>query len=132
MTSAQAAGGAGVVLVVEDEPMIGRILEHKLRREGWAVRLAGGIAAAAQVLDAEAVVVAIVDATLESDGLAWASGLDRGRRPACGWLGMVEARDPAAADRARTLGAAGVVVKPFKPTVVAEQVRLLAAAGVGG
>lgn len=117
----------GALLVVEDEPMIARILEHKLRREGWDVRTCASIATAEHALRAAPVDVALVDATLESDGLAWAGALaGAGLGPRHGWLALVEARDPGAPERALDHGAAGVVVKPFKPTAVAAQVRQVA------
>jgi DNA-binding response OmpR family regulator len=118
------------LLVVEDEPMIARILEHKLRREGWAVRVCGSAAAAEAALRAEPADAALIDATLELDGLAWAEGLAAaGLSPRHGWLALVEARDPGAPGRAHTHGAAGVVIKPFKPTVVAAELRRLVDAG---
>ena len=123
-----ASGGA--VLIVEDEPMIARILEHKLRREGWAVRMCHTAAAGEAALRDAPVEVALVDATLELDGLAWAGGLAAaGLRPRHGWLALVEARDPGAPERALDHGAAGVVVKPFKPTLVAAEVRRVARGG---
>src|SRR5215472_2162541 len=121
--------GRGALLIVEDEPMIARILEHKLRREGWEVRTCDSAAAAERALGERAVEVALVDATLERDGLAWAQTLaEAGLLPRDGWLALVEARDPAATGRALGHGAAGVVVKPFKPTAVAAEVRRVAAA----
>lgn len=117
------------VLIVEDEPMIGRILAHKLSRDGHDVRWAQSAAEADAVVGDGGVDVAIVDATLERDGLSWAADLDGARRPRAGWLGMVEQRRPDEARRATLLGAAGIVVKPFKPTLVAAQVaRLVEAA----
>lgn len=117
----QEPGGA-TVLVVEDEPMIGRILEHKLVREGHRVLWARS-AAEAEALPA--VDVALVDVTLERDGIALAAGWSGAAAPARGWLAMVEARHPEEADRAMRAGARGTVVKPFKPTAVAAQVRRL-------
>ena len=120
--------GGRALLIVEDEPMIARILEHKLRREGWAVRTCDSTAAAELVLRDGPVEVALVDATLERDGLAWAGALaESGMLPRGAWLALIEARDPAASGRALGHGAAGVVVKPFKPTAVAAEVRRVAA-----
>ena len=112
--------------------MIARILEHKLRREGWAVRTCDSAAAAERALRDGPVEVALVDATLERDGLAWAGALaEIGMLPRHGWLALVEARDPAAPGRALGHGAAGVVIKPFKPTAVAAEVRRVAAGRSG-
>jgi DNA-binding response OmpR family regulator len=105
------------LVIAEDEPMIGRILEHKLVREGHAVvwvRDAESLRAALLGGDVD---VALVDATLECDGLALMASL--GLAPRCGWLALVEQRDGAAQRRAVECGAAAVVLKPFKPTAVA-------------
>jgi DNA-binding response OmpR family regulator len=118
---------SATVLVVEDEPMIGRILEHKLSREGHRVLWAHSAAEAEALAREEAVDVALVDVTLERDGVALAAAWEGGTAPACGWLAMVEARHPEEAERARAAGARGAVVKPFKPTAVAAQVRGLLA-----
>ena len=115
------------VLLVEDEPMIGRILEHKLSREGHAVTWLRTAADAAVALDAGGIDVALVDVTLESDGVDLAAAHPT---PRAGWLALVEARRHDDATRAIGAGARGVVLKPFKPTAVAAQVEaLLEAAG---
>jgi DNA-binding response OmpR family regulator len=114
---------SATVLVVEDEPMIGRILEHKLSREGHRVLWAHSAEEAEVMAQREAVDVALVDVTLERDGVALAAAWEGDDAPACGWLAMVEARHPEEAVRARAAGARGAVVKPFKPTAVAAQVR---------
>lgn len=114
---------SATVLVVEDEPMIGRILEHKLSREGHRVLWAHSAAEAEALARDEAVDVALVDVTLERDGVALAAAWTGAAAPARGWLAMVEVRHPEEAERALRAGARGAVVKPFKPTVVAAQVR---------
>ena len=113
------------LLLVEDEPMIGRILEHKLTREGHAVTWARSAAEAGAALDAGGLDLALVDATLEVDGIALAAGHPP---PRAGWLALVEARRPDDAARAMAAGAGGVVLKPFKPTAVAAQGEALLAA----
>jgi len=111
----------GHVLVVEDEPMIGRIIEHKLVREGHRVTLVRDSHAAQAALERGDVELALVDATLDVDGVEFMSQMAAtpGAAPACGWVAMVEQRDGAARQRARVAGAAEVVLKPFKPTAVA-------------
>jgi DNA-binding response OmpR family regulator len=116
---------SATVLLVEDEPMIGRILEHKLTREGHRVLWARSAAEAEALAGSEPVDVALVDVTLERDGVALAAGWSGARAPAHGWLVMVEARRPEEALRASQAGACGTIVKPFKPTAVAAQVRRL-------
>ena len=117
------------LVIAEDEPMIGRILEHKLVREGHRVSWVRDSAALLAALAAGDVDVALVDATLDRDGLELMSDMAGTLR--CGWLAMVEQRRPDDQQRAASAGAAGVVLKPFKPTAVAAQVtRLLEGAPV--
>jgi DNA-binding response OmpR family regulator len=115
------------VLIAEDEPMIGRILAEKLTREGHAVsRVATVAALAAAVASYD---VALVDATLDRDGVDTMRGLAiAGVRPHAGWFAMIESRAAGDGRRAVEAGAAGVIIKPFKPTVVAAQVATLLAA----
>ena len=112
------------VLIAEDEPMIGLILAQKLTREGHQVTrvsTAAAIAAALPSCD-----VALVDATLESDGIDTMRDLRSvGLGPRAGWFAMLEARCAADGPRAVGAGAAGVILKPFKPTAVAAQVSAL-------
>jgi two-component system response regulator QseB len=120
---------AAHLLLVEDEPMIGRILEHKLLREGHRVSWVRDTAAAVAALHGGDVDLAIVDVTLDRDGVEFMS--DMATTPRCGWVAMVEQRDVATPVRARRAGAASVVLKPFKPTAVAALVLDLLA-GVEG
>ena len=123
----------GHVLVVEDEPMIGRILQHKLVREGHRVTLVRDTHAAQAALERGDVELALVDVTLDRDGLEFMSEMTTtpGARPGCGWVAMVEQRDAESQQRATLAGAAAVVIKPFKPTAVAALVvDLLEAAPV--
>ena len=115
------------VLIAEDEPMIGRILAEKLTREGHAVSRAatvGELEAALGSCD-----VALVDATLDRDGIEAMERLARaGLGPRTGWFAMIESRASATGASAVEAGAAGVIVKPFKPTAVAAKVAALLAA----
>ncbi|MGH7722602.1 MAG: response regulator [Candidatus Dormibacteria bacterium] len=115
------------VLIVEDEPMIGRILAEKLTREGY------GVARAATVAGLEAAVaasdIALVDVTLDTDGIEAMTRLaGAGLRPRAGWFALVESRAADEGARAVRAGAAGVIIKPFKPTAVATKVATLLAA----
>jgi DNA-binding response OmpR family regulator len=115
------------VLIVEDEPMIGRILAEKLTREGYSISRAAtidGLRGALASAD-----VALVDSTLDGDGIEAMRGLaERGVRPRAGWFALVESRAAADGGRAVLAGAAGVIIKPFKPTAVAAKVATLLAA----
>ena len=114
-------GGEGCrLLIAEPEPMVARILEHKLRREGHEVRCCRDPdGAAREIADSD---VALVDIDLDGDGVAWMATVVP---PRLGWLAICPGRDSASAQRAVRAGAAGVVAKPFKPTVVAAQVVTL-------
>jgi DNA-binding response OmpR family regulator len=109
--------------------MIGRILEHKLLREGHRVSWVRDAASASAAMQAGDVDLALVDVTLDRDGVEFMS--DMATTPRCGWVAMVEHRDVASPLRARRAGAAAVVLKPFKPTAVAALVLDLLAS-VGG
>ena len=106
------------LVIAEDEPMIGRILEHKLVREGHTVawvRNSAELVAALYVGDVD---LALVDATLDGDGLALMASPEV-VPPRCGWVALVEQRNADAQPRAVECGAVAVVLKPFKPTAVA-------------
>lgn len=109
------------VLILAAEPMVARILEHKLRREGHEVIWARDAAAARSRLD-DGYEVALID--VQGDGSDWMSVAVAGRRGA-GWLALIDGRDEVAGLEAMARGAAGVVAKPFKPTAVAAQVWAL-------
>jgi len=105
------------LLILEGEPMVGRILEHKLRREGYSVTWLRVAPADAPESD-----VALVEVDLGGDSGLW---MANGSSPRVGWFAICEHDDEEAAQRAVRAGAAGVIRKPFKPTVVAAQVRTL-------
>lgn len=121
---------SATVLIAEDEPMIGRILAEKLTREGYQVSRTAtveGLASALAICD-----VALVDATLDGDGIDAMQRLAAlAIRPRAGWFAMLESRAADQGARAVRAGAAGVIIKPFKPTAVASKVAtLLATVGV--
>jgi DNA-binding response OmpR family regulator len=107
----------GTVLIAVSEPMVGRIIEHKLRREGHAVTSCNDAEAVADVKHEQFDVVIAEPALLSAD--------TGGVGDECGWLAVVAAGDDAAAHAAMTRGAAGLVRTPFKPTDVAAQVDAL-------
>jgi DNA-binding response OmpR family regulator len=112
------------VLIAEDEPMIGRILAEKLTREGHAVQRASTTTALADALGS--CDIALVDMTLDDDGIDAMRRLDGlGVRARIGWFAMLESRSAGDGARAVQAGAAGVILKPFKPTAVAAKVTAL-------
>src|SRR5438105_8484458 len=110
------------VLVVEDEPNIAGIITFKLLREGHEVRCESDpetAAAAALVFQPDAVVLDMA----VGDGLADEPYALIGRlSDRCPVLALAELRDDGAAAQAVRRGAASVIEKPFKPTVLARAV----------
>lgn len=104
--------------------MIGRILEFKLGTEGHRVTWVRSAAEAERLCRAGGVDLLLCDVTLETDGRELCRRLLRdGVAPAAGVVLMPEQRDPEGEARARAAGARDVVVKPFKPTVVAAKLK---------
>ena len=111
------------LLVVEDEPMIGRILEHKLTREGHRVTWLRDAAALRRESALHTADVALVDISLEEDGIEVVEDLrSEGHLVASHWLVLVEARDAGGRARAALCSADGQISKPFKPTAVAARI----------
>ena len=115
---------SATVLIVEDEPMIGLILAQKMTREGHHVVRGATVRTLEDSL--ASCDVALVDTTLDADGIAAMDALRRaGVAPRAGWFALIDGRTAADGPRAVRAGAAGVVQKPFKPTAVAAQVTAL-------
>lgn len=120
------------IVLAEDEPMIGRILDFKLGMEGHRVTWVRTAAEAERLCRDEThpVDLLLCDVTLEEDGRALCRRLvDSGLAPAAGVVLMPEQRDPDGERLALQAGARAVVVKPFKPTIVAAKIRGLLEAG---
>ncbi|HEY8739212.1 MAG TPA: response regulator [Candidatus Dormibacteraeota bacterium] len=114
------------VLVLEDEPNIAEIIRYKLHREGHDVTLVETAAAAREAgLGWDMV---LLDSSLPGeDALALLLELQAVLPVAV----MTESRDEHTPDIAIAMGAAAVVRKPFKPTVLARLVAELARTGKG-
>jgi len=114
------------IVLAEDEPMIGRILDFKLGMEGHRVTWVRTAAEAERLCLAGGVDLLLCDVTLEEDGRALCRRLvESGKSPRAGVVLMPEQRDPAGERLALEAGARDVVIKPFKPTIVAAKVRRL-------
>lgn len=114
------------LVLAEDEPMIGRILEFKLKMEGHGLTWVRSAREAEELLGAGGVDLLLCDITLEEDGRELCRRLIRaGLEPPSGIVLMPEQRDPQGRERALAAGAREVVTKPFKPTVVAATIRRL-------
>ena len=111
--------------------MIGRILEFKLTQEGHRVTWVRSAAEAEALCHEGGVDLLLCDVTLEEDGRDLCRRLvASGSEPSAGVVLMPEQRDPTGEEMARAAGAREVVIKPFKPTIVAARLRaLLEAAG---
>ncbi len=112
--------------------MIGRILDFKLGMEGHRVTWVRTAAEAERLCrdETDPVDLLLCDVTLEEDGRALCRRLvDSGLAPAAGVVLMPEQRDPDGERLALQAGARAVVVKPFKPTIVAAKIRGLLEAG---
>lgn len=114
------------VLVVEDEPVIGRLLRETLAWEGIEVVVAASVDQALAYLESESFDVALVDLLLPAP-TGWtvldAMG-DRACRPRAIVVSAVAT--PANLARAFDLGALDVVDKPFDPMALAELVDRVA------
>ncbi|HVB14396.1 MAG TPA: response regulator [Candidatus Dormibacteraeota bacterium] len=114
------------LVLAEDEPMIGRILEFKLKMEGHHLLWVRTAAAAEALVRQGGVDLLLCDITLEEDGRELCRRLiAEGLEPPSGIVLMPEQRDPEGRALALAAGAREVIAKPFKPTVVATTIRRL-------
>jgi DNA-binding NtrC family response regulator len=119
----EARPGALRVLVVEDDPRLLDILTRHLDRLGYAVRSAGGAAAALQLLDAEASDVVLSDVRMPGmDGRTLLAEV-QARHPATKVVLMTAFGSVDDAVEAMRAGAYSYVVKPFKVDAVAAVLR---------
>ncbi len=112
----------GVVLVVDDEPMVREVIASYLQRDGWKVAEAPDGATALRMLDSTRPDLVVLDLMLpEVDGL---SVLARLRTTTDVPVIVVTARD-SEADRVLglDLGADDYLVKPFSPRELVARVR---------
>jgi DNA-binding NtrC family response regulator len=115
--------GALRVLVVEDDPRLLDILTKHLDRIGYAVRGAGGAAAALQLLEAAPSDVVLSDVRMPGmDGRTLLAEV-RARHPAAKVVLMTAFGSVDDAVEAMQAGAYSYVVKPFKVETVAAVLR---------
>ncbi len=120
------AAGRATLVLAEDEPMIGRILEFKLKMEGHELLWVRTAHEAQSLVKQGQVDLLLADVTLEEDGRELCQRLiNSGLEPPAGIVLMPEQRDPEGRERALAAGAREVILKPFKPTVVAATIRRL-------
>ncbi|HUY54092.1 MAG TPA: response regulator [Candidatus Nanopelagicaceae bacterium] len=117
------------IVLAEDEPMIGRILDFKLSQEGHRVSWVRSAAEAEGLCRAGGVDLLLCDVSLEEDGRELCRRLlESGHAPRAGVVLMPEQRHPEGEREALAAGARDVVIKPFKPTLVAAKIRALLSA----
>lgn len=119
------------ILIVDDEPDIGRILSHILRAAGFeAVAVDGGRAALAH-LAASATDLVLLDVTMpELDGFETLRRIREAPATARLPVLMLTANTGAAdQNRAESLGADDFIAKPFEPADTVARVRALLARG---
>lgn len=118
----------GRILLLEEEPNIAEIVLFKLRREGHEVVAEEDLTpetclAAAGTMSPD-LVLADVDGGHEAVAAALA--------PRWPVLALVDGTDPGSEARALAAGAARVIAKPFKPTVLARIVAGMTGSPAGG
>src|ERR1035437_1553563 len=106
--------------------MIGRILEFKLKMEGHNLLWVRSAGEAEALVRKGGVDLLLCDVTLEEDGRELCRRLIKeGVEPPSGIVLMPEQRTPEGREQALAAGAREVILKPFKPTVVAAPIRSL-------
>ncbi len=115
------------ILVAEDEPMILRIIAFKLEMEGHRVLQAKTGPEVVENLKQEKPDLLLLDATLpdmNSFEILQNIRSDYGLKNLPIFM-LTQTHEPWQAEKAMELGATQCIVKPFKPTVLAKQVRNL-------
>ena len=117
------AEGARRILLIEDAPQVAGILVSKLGREGHKVAWVRGRTAALEALSTGSFDLIVLSTYLLPERNAWEL-LDelRGKVGAPIFM-LLEAEEAGLEARAREHGAAGIILKPFKPTQVAKSAR---------
>lgn len=114
------------VLVVDDEPVIQRLLEETLAGDGSEVVLAAGVDEAIRHLDERSFDVALIDLLLpQPTGWSLLEAL-RGRDEPPKAIVVSARATPSNITRAFDLGAVDVVGKPFDPVALCDLVRTVA------
>ena len=116
------------ILLIEDAPQVAGILVSKLGREGYRLTWKRNRAEALAALDAADFDLVLLSTYLLPERNAWRILDEVKAHPRRGGVPVVmllEAEEAAERERAMSSGAAGVIMKPFKPTQVAKAVKSL-------
>lgn len=113
------------ILIVEDEPMIGKIIKDKLVREGFEILRAGTGQAGILLAEGEAPDLILLDLTLDDmDGKEALQKLkEKDRTNPIPVVMLIEQARQEELAACTAQGALGAVIKPFKPTQVARLVH---------
>lgn len=102
------------VLLVEDNPLTAKGLEYLLEREGYAVAVAGDVAAVRELISSHTYQLALIDVGLpDGDGFAVAREV-REQSPDTAMIFLTAYDDEASVVRGFELGADDYVAKPFR------------------
>jgi DNA-binding response OmpR family regulator len=122
-----AAAAHGTVLLAEDDAVVSALVQHRLKREGFDVRLATDGVAALEIANTTPLVLAVLDVMIPGmDGFELLGRLRRNaataRVPIVMLTGLGGERD---VERALALGADDYVLKPFSPVELTARVNRL-------
>ncbi len=110
------------ILLIEDAPQVANILVFKLNREGhevtWTRDREKGLAALASAFD-----LILLSTYLLPERNAWETLADLKARTTTPVVMLLENEEAHLEGQAVEKGAIAVILKPFKPTVVAKRVR---------
>lgn len=116
------------LLIVEDAPQVANILVSKLTREGYEAVWKRSRSEALAELSASWDLILLSTDLPQRD--FWEALRDIKSRTETPVILLLESEEASLEPQALTRGACGVILKPFKPTVVAKRVReLLQASG---
>jgi response regulator RpfG family c-di-GMP phosphodiesterase len=101
------------ILVVDDEPHFRAVVSHWAESFGYPTRQAPDAQSALEMMDGDAVSVAVCDVRMPGHDGLWLTGEIRGRHPDTAIILATGADDGRVQQRARELGAMDYLVKPF-------------------
>ncbi len=116
---------ASTILIIDDEPIICRLLSGLLERQGWSTIASLDPRQALEILMTEPVSLIISDIQMPGlDGLRLA-GMAKALKPEVPLLLMTGNLDRYCAEEALGSGADGFVTKPFRQPELIEHIRKL-------
>ena len=111
------------ILLIEDSPQIAVIIVSKLRREGFDVIWKRDGEAAFQFLETTRPHLLLLSTFLDQKNAWEILQAFRAGHPDVPAIMLLEHEEAQEADRARAMGCVHVVIKPFKPSVLARAVH---------